>query len=656
MEQLEPIWVPPDELVASANVTRFAERVSKSTGLVMDDYHALWQWSVADLDGFWQAVWEHFGLTAFGTAERALADDRMPGASWFPGVRLNFAEYLLGREVPGGDDAVAIVDAAENRPPVEITRGELRRGVAALAQALRGMGIQPGDVVAGYLPNIPQAVTAMLAAAAIGAIWSSVGQDYAPAAAVNRFGQLRPRVLIAADGYVFAGRVHRRTGAVREIRAGLPTVERVVMISRLDGADLDGDWLRWDGIPQPDGPLAYARVPFDHPLWVLFSSGTTGRPKGIVHGHGGILVETVKQMSLHWNLSGGDRVFWFTSPSWVMWNLQLSTLAVGAGVVCYDGSPTSPDPGRLWDLVAATGATFFGASPGYLQATANHGLAPAAAFDLAALRAMGSTGSPLPPALHRWAYERVGPLPLWSMSGGTDIAGAFLGGVPTVPIWPGQLSVRCLGVAAQAWTEEGAPVVDRVGELVVTRPMPSMPVAFWDDRTGERYREAYFSTFPGTWRHGDWISITPWGSCVVHGRSDSTLNRNGVRIGSAEIYAVVEAIDGVDEALVAGVELADGGYWMPLFVALSPGRELTDELRATVNDAVRTQASPRHVPDEIIQVSGIPHTRTGKKLEIPVKRLLQGAAVADVATPDAVDDPELLAQYAALARRGGARR
>jgi acetoacetyl-CoA synthetase len=407
----------------------------------------------------------------------------------------------------------------------------------------------------------------------------------------------------------------------------------------------------WEAAVAEVAELDAVPVPFDHPMWVLFSSGTTGLPKGLVHGHGGFLVETLKQVVLHWDLDADDRLFWYTSPSWVMWNLQLSALVTGGSILCYDGSPTHPDASRLWQLVADHGVTFFGTSPGYLQASANDGLHPAKDLDLSRLRAMGSTGSPLAPYLHRWARDEVGDLPLWSMSGGTDIAAAFVGGAPTVPIWPGEISVRCLGVAMEAWDENGEPVYDEVGELVVHRPMPSMPVFLWDDPDGSRYVEAYFSTFPGAWRQGDWITVTERGSVVIHGRSDSTLNRNGVRMGSADIYAAVETIPEVTEALVIGAEQSDGTYWMPLFVVLAEGCELDDAMVARIRDAIRSKASPRHVPDEVIAVPGIPHTRTGKKLEVPVKRILQGVPLERVANPDAVDDAGLLAPFVDLAAR-----
>jgi acetoacetyl-CoA synthetase len=572
---------------------------------------------------------------------------------------VNFAGYLLAQGEP---DEVAVVGADEAGTVVTLTRQELREQVAALATTLTRLGVGSGDVVVGYVPNVPEAVVAFLATACLGATWSSVGQDYAPAAVIDRFAQLRPKVLVTADGYHFNGRAHSRIGALDELRAGLGTVEHVILLERLH-AEVDVDrggsdgCLSWEeAVSAPGLRLRPVAVPFDHPMWVLFSSGTTGLPKGLVHGHGGFLVETLKQMSLHWDLRPDDRVFWYTSPSWVMWNLQLSTLAVGGSILCYDGSPTFPDPSTLWRLVAEHGVTFFGTSPGYLQASENAGVRPAADLDLSHLRAMGSTGSPLAPYLHRWARDEVGDLPLWSMSGGTDIAGAFVGGAPTVPIWPGEISVRCLGVAMEAWDEQGEPVYGEVGELVVHRPMPSMPVRLWDDPDGSRYRDAYFSKYPGAWRQGDWITITERGSVVIHGRSDSTLNRNGVRMGSADIYAAVETIPEVTEALVIGAEQADGTYWMPLFVVLEEGRSLDDPLVDRIRNAIRDKASPRHVPDEVIAVPGIPHTRTGKKLEVPVKRILQGAPPERVAKPGAVDDAGLLQPFVDLAAERSASR
>jgi acetoacetyl-CoA synthetase len=644
---MTPLWQPTRELLEGSNLARFTDFLGRTRGLRFAGYGELWQWSVTELEGFWAAVWEFFELDRASGYDEVLADASMPGARWFTGAHVNFAGYLLER---GETEEVAIVSADESGAVSSLTWGELRSQVAALAGTLQCLGVGSGDVVCGYVPNTGEAVVAFLATASLGATWSSVGQDYAPSAVVDRFAQLRPKVLFTCDGYHFNGRAHARVEAIGEIRSSLQSLEHVVVVQHL-GERVPEDWLPWEAAVAEAAELDPVAVPFDHPLWVLFSSGTTGLPKGLVHGHGGFLVETLKQVVLHWDLRAEDRLFWYTSPSWVMWNLQLSTLVTGGSILCYDGSPTHPDASQLWQLVADHGVTFFGTSPGYLQASANAGLHPAADLDLSRLRAMGSTGSPLAPYLHRWNRDEVGDLPLWSMSGGTDIAAAFVGGAPTVPIWPGEISVRCLGVAMAAWDENGRPVYDEVGELVVHRPMPSMPVCLWDDPDRSRYREAYFSTFPGAWRQGDWITITERGSVVIHGRSDSTLNRNGVRMGSADIYAAVETIPEVTEALVIGAEQTDGTYWMPLFVVLADGHDLDDAMVQRIKAAIRSKASPRHVPDEVIAVPGIPHTRTGKKLEVPVKRILQGVPLERVANPDAVDDAALLTPFVDLAAR-----
>lgn len=641
----DPLWTPTPEGIADANITRFQEFVTSTRGLVFADYSALWTWSVTDIEGFWSAVWQFCGLEEVSDFERVLSDTPMPRAHWFPGARLNFADYVLAQGEP---DAVAVLSSDESGAVDTLTRADLRRQVGALARTLTNVGVEAGEVVVGYLPNIGEAVVAFLATASLGAIWSSVGQDYAASAAVDRFAQLKPKVLIAADGYRFNGRVHDRVKSVESVRAGLSSVTHTIMVSRLGTAEVEGEWQPWPEAVAGTCASQPADFPFDHPLWVLFSSGTTGLPKGLVHSHGGILLETLKQMTLHWNLRADDRVFWYTSPSWVMWNLQLSALATGASIVCYDGAPTYPDPSAMWRLVSDLGVTFFGTSPGYLQASETAGVHPAADFDMSRLRAMGSTGAPLSPHCHKWTREQVGDLPLWSMSGGTDVAGAFVGGSPIVPVWPGELSARCLGVAMEAWDDAGRAVYGEVGELVVHRPMPSMPIYFWNDPEGSRYKDAYFSTFPGVWRQGDWITITSRGTVVIHGRSDSTLNRNGVRMGSADVYSAVETIAEITEALVIGAELSDGTYWMPLFVVLQGGETLDDSLVNRIKSAIRDKASPRHVPDEVIRVPAIPHTRTGKKLEVPVKRLLQGTPLSKVANPDSVDDASLFDIFARI--------
>ncbi|MDO5683037.1 MAG: acetoacetate--CoA ligase [Propionibacteriaceae bacterium] len=658
-ENAEPIWSPTEDQVAASRVEDFRRWVEREYQVEVPDYPALLAWSVDRLEDFWDAIWRYFEVAGERGTD-VLGASAMPGAQWFPGTQVNFVEQVFADH---GDDwdptrAIAIRDHAEPGGPAarEITYAELQERVAGLAGWLRSVGVRPGDRVVGYLPNIAEAVIGFLAAASIGAIWSGCGQDYSAQAAVDRLGQLAPTVLIAADGYRYAGKEHDRRAAIAEVRAGLgePTT---LVVSRL-GLDL-GDLAAVDGVhvfadatvhdAAEDAPV---RVPFDHPLWVLFSSGTTGMPKGLVHGHGGVLLEHLKQIALHSDLGPGDVFFWYTSPSWMMWNYQVAGLLVGATIVCYDGSPGHPERDQLWRLAADLQVKVLGTSPAYLQACERNQLNPGTDHDLSHLRALGVTGSVLPPASFGWVRDHVGAdVAVAPISGGTDVVSAFVGWVPMASVWPGELSVVCLGTALAAYDHRGQPVHGEVGELVITKPMPSMPLFFWNDPDGSRYADAYFDLFPGIWRHGDWITLTDHGSVVIHGRSDSTLNRQGVRMGSADIYAAVEPLTEVAEALVVGLEMPDGGYWMPLFVVLTGGHELDDALAERIRSAIRTTASPRHVPDDIIAVPAIPHTRTGKKLEVPIKRILQGQAIENVVDPKSVDDPDALEAFARHARR-----
>jgi acetoacetyl-CoA synthetase len=686
----EPIWVPAPEEVAATQVSRFARWLTEhGRAQLTGDYLELWRWSTERLEDFWPAVWDYFDVRSATPYERVLSGSVMPDVRWFTGAQVSYVEHMFRGRDP---ERVALIDARESAQPGagpvsrSLTWGMLREQVGELAARLRDMGVGPGDRVAGYVPNAAEAVIAFLATASLGAIWSGCGQDYSPAAAAERLGQLDPVVLIAADGYRYGGREFDKRGAVAELAALLPGLRATIVFPRL-GLPMEkaARTFGWPtsgrsgglapgampfgvasggsaGLGLEAGPfgaapagldgLAPVAVPFSHPIWILFSSGTTGRPKGIVHGTGGVLLEHLKAMSLGLDLGERDTFFWYTSPSWMVWNYLVSALLVGTRIVCYDGSPSYPSWDTVWALAAEHHVTLLGTSPAHLRGSAQAGVEPARDHDLSALRSLGSSGSALPADAYLWAADHVGRrVRVNSTSGGTDVVSAFAGGSPIVPVWPGELSAPSLGVALDAWDSRGRPVRGAVGELVVTKPMPSMPVAFWNDPDGSRYRDAYFSTYPGVWRHGDWITITDRGSVVVHGRSDATLNRQGVRMGSSDIYHVVEQLEEIAEALVIGVERPEGEYWMPLFVVLNPGYELDDALTGKIRRAIRDGASPRHVPDEIIAVPAIPHTRTGKKLEIPVKRILQGGDPRQVMEAGAVDNPDALRWFAAYQTR-----
>ncbi|MGW0086218.1 acetoacetate--CoA ligase [Streptomyces sp. NPDC003393] len=646
------VWSPDPEAVTASNFEDLRRWLRDVRGKSFHGYHDLYDWSVAEPGEFWHALAEYFDILEPEQRRPALVDGSMPGARWFPNARLNYVEQVLRHVDQVGPAIIDESEAGEERRT--ITWAELRRQVGAVAETLRSAGVGRGDVVAGYLPNIAEAVIAFLATASLGAIWACCGQDLAPQAAAARLGQLHPAALITADGYRFAGKVIDRRSAVAELVDALETVKLTVVVPRLGPEPVpsgDRPVTAWREASAGRHALQPEPVPFDHPLWVLFSSGTTGRPKGIVHGHGGVLLEHLKQLWVHFDLDNRDTFFWYTSPSWMMWNFQVGGLLVGATIVCFDGSPNHPGPEALWDIVRRDRVSMFGTSPAYLRLSENAAVQAANDETLRRLRVIGATGAVVPAAAFRWVARHFhGKVALASITGGTDVVTAFAGAVPTLPVSEGELTAPGLGVALDSWDESGRPVRDGVGELVITRPMPSMPVRFWNDPDGTRYRAAYFETWPGVWRHGDWITLTSRGSVVVHGRSDSTLNRNGVRMGSAEIYAAVEGLPEVRDALVVGVELADGGYWMPMFLALTPGTELDHGLRARIADVIRNEASPRHVPDDLYVVAGIPHTRTGKKLEVPIKRLLQGSSLGDVIDVQAVDVPALLEPFIRIAQ------
>ncbi len=645
------LWEPSEAFKQQAVITRYLQWLARERGLRFTTYADLWQWSVTDLEAFWASIWEFFGVTASTPYTTVLGERRMPGAQWCPGAELNYAENVLKHAT---SERPALMFQSERRPLMELSWDELTRQVAAVATALRSLGVARGDRVVAYMPNIPQTIVAFLATASLGAVWSSCSPDFGTQAVIDRFAQIEPTVLFAVDGYHYNGKAFDRRDVVAELQRALPTLKRTVLVPYLDAAatteGLSAATLWQETLTRAE-PLRFEQVPFDHPLWILYSSGTTGLPKPIVQGQGGILLELLKAVGIQKNVSATDRLFWFTTTGWMMWNFLGGGLLVGATILLYDGSPAYPDLGTLWDFAAKTGMTVLGTSPGFLQACARAGLTPGASYDLSQLKCVGSTGSPLPPELFAWVYAHVKP-DIWlaSVSGGTDVCTAFLSGCALLPVRAGELQCRALGCKVEAYDDAGRPVIGEVGELVITEPMPSMPLYFWSDPQGKRYRESYFETYPGVWRHGDWVRITPEGGAAIYGRSDSTLNRQGVRMGTSDIYRVVEALPEVLDSLVLGVELPGGKYYMPLFVVLEDGATLDDALIASIKQHLSASLSPRHVPDEVVQIAEVPRTLNGKKLEVPIKKLLLGISPERALNPGATANPQALQFFVDFAK------
>lgn len=648
-----PIWQPDPEVTAATQLAEFTALVSKRTGEAYPTYRDLWTYSVQHLTDFWATVAEYFDVIIDDVPDDILPDTTMPGARWFPGAHINYAEHSL-RHTGRSTAIIAIDEAGAER---KLSWDELRGMVGALQRWLIAQGVQRGDRVVGYLPNSVHAVIGMLATTGLGAVWSACGQDYGAAGAQARLGQLEPTVLIATDGYRWNGKEHDRRSEVTELLSNLPTVRGVLRASGLglwESTEPAAGHADWDTVVATPAEPEFVRVEFNDPLWVLFSSGTTGVSKGIVHGHGGVVIDHLRLLGLQKNIGPGDRFFWYTTTNWMMWNMVASGLLVGASIVLYDGSPMYPGPQRLWEITAQHQVTVLGVSPGYLIGSAKADLHPGADYDLSRLRVIGCTGAPLPAQSFHWVHDEVGAhIQVASTSGGTDVVSGFGGAAPNTPIYPGEIAAPTLGVDLQSWNENGEPTVGEVGELVIASPMPTMPIYFWNDPDGKRYHDAYFDTFPGVWRHGDWVTVTERGGIIISGRSDATLNRQGVRLGSADIYDIVDEMPEIRESLVIGAELEGDAYWLPLFVVLADGQELDDDLRGRIATAIRTQASPRHVPDDIIAVPAIPHTRTGKKLEVPVKRLIQGHPLGQVIGVDTVDDPDAISYFARFANRTG---
>ncbi|MGH2963934.1 MAG: acetoacetate--CoA ligase [Solirubrobacterales bacterium] len=648
----ELLWEPSAESVERSTMTRYMRWLAAERGRVFDDYQSLWEWSVSELEEFWASIWDFFEVSGSASYVHVLPDRAMPGANWFQGAELNFAEHVF-RDKPA--DGVAVLHASELRELGELRWGELRDQVARVAAGLRELGVERGDRVVAYMPNIPETLVAFLATASIGAVWSSCSPDFGAASVVDRFAQIEPKVLFCVDGYRYNGKDFDRIDTVAGLQREMPTLERTVVVPYLSsGPNLAPltSAITWEALlaTREATELTFEQVPADHPLWVLYSSGTTGLPKAIVQGHAGILLEHLKKLNLHLDAQEGDRVFWFTTTGWMMWNFLVGALLTPASIVLYDGSPGHPDLGVLWDLAERAAITCFGTSASYIAACMKDGVEPTGGRDLGRLRSIGSTGSPLSPEGFDWVYDHLGRETwLFSTSGGTDVCTAFVGGVPVLPVYRGELQGRALGAAVQAFDESGQPVVDQVGELVIMEPMPSMPLFLWGDEDGSRYRESYFERYPGVWCHGDWIEITSRGTAVIYGRSDSTINRQGVRMGTSEIYRAVQGLPAVIDALVVDVPRPGTEGWMALFVVIAPGVTLDDELEADIKRRIRDQCSPRHVPNEVFQVAEVPRTLSGKVLEVPVKRILMGTPPEQAASRDSLANPASLDYFVELA-------
>jgi acetoacetyl-CoA synthetase len=668
------LWEPGERSVRDARITGYAGWLRDGRGVDVGTYDDLWQWSVAEPESFWISIWEYFGVTGRRGEGPALSGGPMPDVTWFAGTTLNYARNALAA-AGTQPDKTAVIFRSEAGRSGTLSYGELAAEVARVRAGLRALGVGRGDRVAAYLPNIPEALIGLLATASLGAIWSSCSPDFGPRSVIDRLAQISPKVLLAVDGYPYGGRWFDRRPQVADIVAGMPGLDALITVDYLPAGQAGAGQpagaapggrpprtpppsaaavpeLSWNSLPDdaaPSGPDRFEEVPFDHPLWVLYSSGTTGLPKPIVHGHGGIVLEHLKSLALHHDLGPRDVFFWYTTTGWMMWNYLAGGLLVGAAVVLYDGSATHPGADALWRLAAQTGVSYFGTGAPYLLACMKAGLRPAGDHDLSRLRGIGSTGSPLPPEGFRWVYDAVvakgQEVILGSYSGGTDLCTGFVGPCPLLPVRAGVIAGRCLGAAVEAYDAAGRAVFGEVGELVITRPMPSMPVGFWNDPGGLRYRESYYADYPGVWRHGDWIMILPDGGCVIYGRSDATLNRGGVRMGTSEFYRIVEALPQVADSLVIDTGRLGAEGTLILYVVPAPGHRLDDELIGQIRSGLRSALSPRHVPDEIHQVPGIPRTLSGKKLEVPVRKILQGTPLAEAADPDALANPEVLAAF-----------
>ena len=639
----QALWSPSNEFAEQANITHFLTWLKKEKNLQFSDYESLWEWSTDNIENFWQIMVDYFDIQFHHPYKRVLNNHKMPGTKWFEGATLNYTQQLFKNY---SDDFPALISEAENRNMSEMSWSDLYKQVASVSRFMRNKNIKKGDRVVAFMPNTPETVVAFLATASIGAVWSSCAPEFGAESVIERFKQIKPKMMFAVEGCLYIGKKIDRTDIVLEIRNEIPEIETLVLIDYIDPSGEIGNKIK-DKVSfskvletQTD-KIEYEYVGFNDPLWVLYSSGTTGKPKAITHSQGGIVLEHTKYLSLHSNVKPGSRFFWYSTTGWMMWNFMMGSLLVGGTAVLYDGSPAYPNINRLWDMADRAKIETFGTSAAYIMACIKAGIVPRKEHDLSALKSIGSTGSPLPVSGFNWCYENVkNDLWLNSVSGGTDICSVFTGGLPTLPVFPGEIQCRSLGAKVESYDEDGNPLIGRVGEMVISEPMPSMPIYFWNDNEFKRYEESYFEMYPGKWRHGDWIEITKRGGAIISGRSDSTLNRGGIRIGTAEIYSAVEKLPEIKDSLIIGLERDGGKYYLPLFVVLKEGEELTPELIKKIAATVRKQFSPRHVPDQVFKIDEVPYTLSGKKMETPVKKYFRGDDLDKVLNKDAMRNPE----------------